>query len=282
MDILTSPAEMHAWINALPPQKSIGFVPTMGALHAGHEALLQQSRDENDVTVLSIFVNPTQFNVTADFDAYPRTNERDVRIADHHGVDAVYMPSTESMYPNGSRVFVEPGSASDPMEGAGRPGHFRGVTTVVSKLFHAVQPHRAYFGKKDYQQLAVVKQMVAELDFNIEIVGVDTIRHDDGLAMSSRNVRLSPEQRAAAPVIYRALLAARQAVAEGKHDVRVLEELVAEQIQAEPLCTVEYVSVVRRSDLSSISTLAEESVVCVAAWFGDVRLIDNVELTTTN
>ncbi len=282
MDILTSPAEMHAWINALSPQKSIGFVPTMGALHAGHEALLQQSRDENDVTVLSIFVNPTQFNVAADFDAYPRTIERDLRIADHHGVDAVYMPSTESMYPNGSRVFVEPGSASDPMEGAGRPGHFRGVTTVVSKLFHAVQPHRAYFGKKDYQQLAVVKQMVAELDFNIEIVGVDTIRHDDGLAMSSRNVRLSPEQRAAAPVIYRALLAARQAVAEGKHDVRVLEELVAEQIQAEPLCTVEYVSAVRRRDLSSISTLAEESVVCVAAWFGDVRLIDNVELTTTN
>ena len=282
MDILTSPAEMHAWINALSPQKSIGFVPTMGALHAGHEALLQQSRDENDVTVLSIFVNPTQFNVAADFDAYPRTNERDVRIADHHGVDAVYMPSTESMYPNGSRVFVEPGSAADPMEGAGRPGHFRGVTTVVSKLFHAVQPHRAYFGKKDYQQLAVVKQMVTELDFDIEIVGVDTIRHDDGLAMSSRNVRLSPEQRAAAPVIYRALLAARQAVAEGKHDVRVLEELVTGQIQAEPLCTVEYVSVVRRSDLSSVSTLAEESVVCVAAWFGDVRLIDNVELTTTN
>ena len=281
MDILTSPAEMHAWVRALAPQKTIGFVPTMGALHAGHEALLQQSRNENDVTILSIFVNPTQFNVSADFDAYPRSNDRDVRIADHHGVDAVYMPTTDSMYPNGWRVFVEPGTAADPMEGAGRPGHFRGVTTVVSKLFNAVQPHRAYFGKKDYQQLAVIKQMVAELDVNIEIVGVDTIRHDDGLAMSSRNVRLSTEQRASAPVIYQALDAARRAVADGNHDARILQEMITQQIQAEPLCTVEYVSVVRRKDLSAVSSLTEESVVCVAAWFGDVRLIDNIELTTT-
>jgi pantoate--beta-alanine ligase len=279
MNILSSPAEMHEWVRALSPQKTIGFVPTMGALHAGHEALLQQSRGENDVTVLSIFVNPTQFNVAADFDAYPRTNERDLRIAEHHGVDAVYMPSTESIYPDGWRVFIEPGSASDPMEGAGRPGHFRGVATIVSKLFHAVQPHRAYFGKKDYQQLAVIRQMVSELDFDIEIIGVDTIRHDDGLAMSSRNVRLTSEQRASAPVIYRALTSARHAVATGINDARAIEEMITQEIQTEPLCTVEYVSLVRRDNLSSISTMTEDSVVCVAVWFGDVRLIDNIELT---
>ena len=279
MNILSSPAEMHEWVRALSPQKTIGFVPTMGALHAGHEALLQQSRGENDVTVLSIFVNPTQFNVAADFDAYPRTNERDLRIAEHHGVYAVYMPSTESIYPDGWRVFIEPGSASDPMEGAGRPGHFRGVATIVSKLFHAVQPHRAYFGKKDYQQLAVIRQMVSELDFDIEIIGVDTIRHDDGLAMSSRNVRLTPEQRASAPVIYRALTSARHAVATGINDARAIEEMITQEIQTEPLCTVEYVSLVRRDNLSSISTMTEDSVVCVAVWFGDVRLIDNIELT---
>lgn len=278
MDILTSPAEMHAWVRALGSQRTIGFVPTMGALHAGHEALLQQSQNENDVTVLSIFVNPTQFNVAADFDAYPRTHERDLRIADHHGVDAVYMPSTDSMYPDGWRVYVEPGSAADPMEGAGRPGHFKGVTTIVTKLFHAVQPHRAYFGKKDYQQLAVIRQMVSELDFDIEIVGVDTIRHDDGLAMSSRNVRLTAEQRAAAPVIHKALSIARHAVASGVTNARAIEELVTQEIQSETMCTVEYVNVVRSQGLADISIIEELAVACVAVWFGDVRLIDNIEL----
>ena len=279
MDVLTSPAEMHAWVRALGPQRSIGFVPTMGALHAGHEALLQQSQNENDVTVLSIFVNPTQFNVAADFDAYPRTDERDLRIADHHGVDAVYMPSTDSMYPEGWRVYVDPGSASDPMEGAGRPGHFRGVTTIVTKLFHAVQPQRAYFGKKDYQQLAVVRQMVSELDFDIEIVGVDTVRHDDGLAMSSRNVRLTAEQRNAAPVIYRALTTARHAVASGESNPRTIENLIIEEIQSEPLSAVEYVTIVRSQGLSEISVINDLAVACVAVWFGDIRLIDNIELS---
>ena len=279
MNILTSPAEMHAWVRALGPQRTIGFVPTMGALHAGHEALLQQSKNENDVTVLSIFVNPTQFNVAADFDAYPRTDERDLRIADHHGVDAVYMPSTESMYPEGWRVYVDPGSASDPMEGAGRPGHFRGVTTIVTKLFHAVQPDRAYFGKKDYQQLAVVLQLVSELDFDIEIVGVDTIRHDDGLAMSSRNVRLTAEQREAAPVIYRALTTARHEVANGENNPRTIENLIIAEISSEPLCNVEYVHIVRSKGLSEISVIDDLAVACVAVWFGDIRLIDNIELS---
>ncbi len=250
----------------------------MGALHAGHEALLQQSQGENEATVLSIFVNPTQFNVNADFDAYPRTTERDLRIAEHHGVDAVYLPSTDSMYPSGWRVFVEPGTAADPMEGQGRPGHFRGVATIVTKLFNAVQPHRAYFGKKDYQQLAVIKQMASELDMDIEIVGVDTIRHDDGLAMSSRNVRLSEEQRSAAPIIYRSLRQARHDVASGTIDARVIQKQIIETIASEALATVEYVTISRATDLSAVDTIDEMSVVCVAVWFGDIRLIDNIEL----
>ncbi len=278
MILLTSPAEMHAWIRSLNGRPTIGFVPTMGALHAGHEALLQQSQSENEATVLSIFVNPTQFNVDADFDAYPRTVDRDLRIAEHHGVDAVYMPSTEAMYPNGWRVFVEPGTASDPMEGGGRPGHFRGVATIVTKLFHAVQPHRAYFGKKDYQQLAVVKQMVAELDMDIEIIGVDTIRHDDGLAMSSRNVRLSEQDRTAAPIIQKSLREARHAVASGLTDARDIEKLISETIGTEPRAKIEYVTVTRARDLARTEYIDETSVVCVAVWFGDVRLIDNIEL----
>jgi pantoate--beta-alanine ligase len=278
MIILTSPAEMHAWVRSLSGQPSIGFVPTMGALHAGHEALLQQAQSENEATVLSIFVNPTQFNVESDFDAYPRTTERDLRIAEHHGIDAVYMPTTEAMYPNGWRVFVEPGTASDPMEGQGRPGHFRGVTTIVTKLFHAVQPKRAYFGKKDYQQLAVIKQMVSELDMDIEIIGVETIRHDDGLAMSSRNVRLDEHQRAGAPIIRKALEQAQHEVAAGLTNPRLIESLITNTIASEALAKVEYVNVVRASDLGNITDIDEMTVVCVAVWFGEVRLIDNVEL----
>ena len=279
MNILTTPSEMHAWGRSLNPQRSIGFVPTMGALHAGHEALLQQSKADNDVTVLSLFVNPTQFNVASDFDAYPRTTERDLQIADHHGVDAVYLPTTESMYPDGWRIFVEPGSASDPMEGLGRPGHFRGVTTIVTKLFHAVQPTRAYFGKKDYQQLAVIRQLVSELDFGVEIVGIETIRHDDGLAMSSRNVRLTSEDRAAAPIIFSALTQARHEVSGGNVSAREIEKLITKAMESEPRCNVEYVHVVRSRGLASIDTIDELSVACVAAWFGDVRLIDNIELS---
>lgn len=278
MQILNTPAEMHAWVRGIQARPTIGFVPTMGALHAGHEALLQHSRDDNDVTVLSIFVNPTQFNVVEDFDAYPRTTERDLRIAEHHGVNVVYMPTTDAMYPAGSRVFVEPGSASDPMEGEGRPGHFRGVTTIVTKLFNAVQPHRAYFGKKDYQQLAVIRQMVSELDIDIEIVGVETIRHDDGLAMSSRNVRLTEEQRQAAPIIRRALMDAHRRVLEGQHNPRDIENGIKKILEQEPLCALEYVSVMQSRGLLEIEKITELSVACVAVWFGDVRLIDNVEL----
>jgi pantoate--beta-alanine ligase len=281
MIILSSPSEMHEWSHASRSARSVGFVPTMGALHSGHEVLLQQSKHENDLTVLSIFVNPTQFNVQSDFDAYPRNDQRDLQIAEHHGVDVVYMPSAETMYPIGWRIFVEPGSAADPLEGLGRPGHFRGVATVVTKLFNTVQPHRAYFGKKDYQQLAVIRQMVSELNFNISIVGVDTVRHDDGLAMSSRNVRLTPDDRSAAPIIQQSLQAAKSLVTSGETSAKALQNHVVSLLNSTPGCKVEYVEVVHIGDLSPVDQISSPIVICVAVWFGDVRLIDNIEIIAT-
>ena len=269
---------MHEWLHSYRGAKSIGFVPTMGALHAGHEVLLQQAQQENDITVLSLFVNPTQFNVQADFDAYPRTTERDLRIAEHHGVDVVYMPDTDSMYPDGWRIYVEPGTAADPLEGMGRPGHFRGVATIVTKLFNTVQPTRAYFGKKDYQQLAVIRQMVSELNFDISVIGVDTVRHDDGLAMSSRNVRLSDTQRAAAPVIYQSLQMAQSLVASGETSAEAVLKTTTSMLTSVSGCTLEYVEIVRRTDLQTISTINCPAVMCIAVWFDQVRLIDNIEI----
>jgi pantoate--beta-alanine ligase len=276
--ILTTPEEMHEWIRAQRGNKSVGFVPTMGALHTGHEVLLQQAKQENDLTVLSIFVNPTQFNVQSDFEAYPRNDKRDLQIAEHHGVDVVYLPAAETMYPQGWRIFVEPGTAADPLEGLGRPGHFRGVATVVTKLFNTVQPLRAYFGKKDYQQLAVIRQMVSELNFNISVVGVDTVRHDDGLAMSSRNVRLTEDHRSAAPVIYQSLRAAESLVASGETSANTVQNHVTSLLTSTPECTLEYVEVVRRTDLAAVSDINCPIVICVAVWFGEVRLIDNIEI----
>jgi pantoate--beta-alanine ligase len=276
--VVTTPKEMHEWLHSYRGAKSIGFVPTMGALHAGHEVLLQQAQQENDITVLSLFVNPTQFNVQADFDAYPRTTERDLRIAEHHGVDVVYMPETDSMYPDGWRIYVEPGTAADPLEGLGRPGHFRGVATIVTKLFNTVQPTRAYFGKKDYQQLAVIRQMVSELNFDISVIGVETVRHDDGLAMSSRNVRLSDTQRAAAPAIYQSLQAAQSLVASGETSAEVVLKTTTSMLNSVSGCTIEYVEIVRRTDLQAISNIDCPAVMCIAVWFDQVRLIDNIEI----
>jgi pantoate--beta-alanine ligase len=276
--VVTTPKEMHEWLHSYRGAKSIGFVPTMGALHAGHEVLLQQAQQENDITVLSLFVNPTQFNVQADFDAYPRTTERDLRIAEHHGVDVVYMPETDSMYPDGWRIYVEPGTAADPLEGLGRPGHFRGVATIVTKLFNTVQPTRAYFGKKDYQQLAVIRQMVSELNFDISVIGVETVRHDDGLAMSSRNVRLSDTQRAAAPAIYQSLQAAQSLVASGETSAEVVLKTTTSMLNSVYGCTIEYVEIVRRTDLQTISNIDCPAVMCIAVWFDQVRLIDNIEI----
>ena len=278
MEIIKTPQEMQHWARNNRPASRRGFVPTMGALHQGHETLIQHSRQKNDQTVLSIFVNPTQFNVASDYEKYPRNDNRDLAIAEHHGVDVVYMPSADEMYPENFRSFVEPGIASDPMEGAGRPGHFRGVTTVVTKLFHAVSPDIAYFGKKDYQQLAVIRQMVTELNFPITIEGVETVRDEDGLALSSRNARLSPSARADAPIIFQALSDVKKLFDAGTRHCDVLLEAFKKSLSRSSLISLEYATISDARSLVEITQIDDDAVLCVAAWYDDVRLIDNIEL----
>ena len=280
MDILTSPVDIRQWTRSkrTSPQTKIGFVPTMGALHDGHLTLMRQARSQCDFVVASIFVNPMQFNVQSDYDKYPRTTETDLAACESAGVDAVYLPTRDVMYPEGHETTVQPGQTAAPMEGAGRPGHFAGVTTVVTKLFMAVQPDISYFGQKDYQQLAVIKRMVIDLDMGIQIVGVPTVREQDGLAMSSRNVRLTADQRAVASVVYKGLQAAQNAFNNGERNAEVLKQIVINFYDNEPLAKTEYVDIADANSLQPIDTVTSVSVVAVAVWFDDVRLIDNVEL----
>ena len=279
MLILRTPKEMQEWsLTKRANGMTLGFVPTMGALHRGHSTLMQRSTENNDVSVLSVFVNPTQFNVAEDFAKYPRTLETDIEIARQLNIDVVYAPTVEAMYPPESSVTVAPGSAASGMEGTMRPGHFQGVTTVVAKLFNTVLPHYAYFGKKDYQQLAVIRQMVSDLNFSVGIVGVETVREDDGLALSSRNVRLSSEHRLAATAISRGLFAARDSHNNGQHDATTLKELVTAAISQSSVDRIEYVEACDTHSLQPIENTKRGAVICVAAWYGDVRLIDNIEL----
>lgn len=272
---------MQSWSREQQHQgHTIGFVPTMGALHRGHGELLENSLRHCNRTVLSIFVNPTQFNASSDFDTYPRTVDEDLALAKTLGVSSVYLPSVETMYPEGTSVSVHPGTAAIPMEGAMRPGHFAGVVTVVSKLFNAVLPHYAYFGKKDYQQLAVIKQLVKDLNFPISIVGVDTVRESDGLALSSRNVRLTSENRALSVSISTGLQKAKEAHAHGQHSSQELQEIVLNEMLATHVATIEYVNVCHQENLEPVEDTRNGAVICVAAWFGDVRLIDNIELSS--
>lgn len=278
MELLRSPAEMHRWRASVIG--TVGFVPTMGYLHEGHLSLVRLSRERDEVTVVSIFVNPTQFGPGEDFERYPRDEARDLSLLAAEGVRAVYLPTPEAMYPAGYQTYVTVEAITRRLEGAARPGHFRGVTTVVCKLFAAVQPHRAYFGKKDAQQLRVIRQMVRDLDFPIEIVAGETVREPDGLAMSSRNVYLSPEERAAAPLLYRGLCAARDAFVRGERDAERLRTIVREVVAADPRIAPEYVSVADDVTLEEVEGRVERpALLSLAARLGSTRLIDNVELT---
>jgi pantoate--beta-alanine ligase len=247
----------------------------MGALHDGHLRLIEVARATADVVVVTIFVNPLQFDRRDDFDRYPRPAEDDLDACRAAGVDTVYAPSAEEMYPEGFQTHVEPGALAMPLEGAGRQGHFRGVTTVVTKLFNATRPHLAVFGQKDYQQLAVVRRMAADLDMGIEIVAVPTVREPDGLALSSRNRRLSPAARAAAVCVPRALDAVFDAYVGGEDSVETLEAIGAGVVAAEPAARLEYLALVDASTLQPITTVDRAAVVLTAVWFDDLRLIDN-------
>jgi pantoate--beta-alanine ligase len=247
----------------------------MGALHAGHDALVAEARRRATAVIVSIFVNPIQFDRANDFDRYPRAMDDDLAACRAAGVDAVYAPTAAVMYPPGFQTRVVPGALADSFEGEMRPGHFEGVTTVVTKLLAATVPDVAIFGQKDYQQLAIVRQMVADLDLGVEIVAVPTSREPDGLARSSRNIRLAADDRAAAVVIPTALRAAAAAYANGERDGARLRAIATDLLEREPRAKAEYIAVVDASTLEPLDTVDRPAVILTAVWFGDVRLIDN-------
>jgi pantoate--beta-alanine ligase len=261
--------------------RSIGFVATMGYLHAGHLSLVEQARSENDRVVMSIFVNPTQFGPAEDFDRYPRGLKRDRQLGRQGGVDVLFTPTVETMYPGGAesqQVWVDPGPLSAHMCGASRPGHFRGVVTVVAKLFHMVQPDRAYFGQKDGQQALIITRLARDLSFPVDVRIVPTIREPDGLALSSRNVFLSPDERAQAVVLSRSLQLAREAMSAGERDAPRLEAMMRAFItENAPLARIDYVTVADLDTLQPIDgDVVGDAFVAVAVFFGSTRLIDNL------
>lgn len=252
-----------------------GLVPTMGALHAGHLSLVQRARAENDRVAVSIFVNPAQFAAGGDFDNYPRSLERDLELLAPYLVELVFAPSSAEMYPPDFQTYVMVEEIAKPLEGAMRPGHFRGVATVVTKLFNILLPDRAYFGQKDAQQVAVIRRMTRDLDLPVEIIVGDTLREPDGLAMSSRNAYLSVPERAAAPVLYRALCAARDAFGRGERDGESLRARMREVLSQEPRAHVEYVSAADPLTLQELNTLQNDVLLSMAVRIGATRLIDN-------
>src|SRR6266496_78270 len=256
----------------------VGLVPTMGYLHEGHLSLVRRARQECDHVVVSIFVNPTQFGPQEDLSKYPRDLERDLSSLEPLGVDLVWMPTAEIMYPPGYQTWVDVEAITQPLEGAMRPGHFRGVTTVVSKLFTAVQPRKAYFGQKDAQQAAVIRQMTRDLNFPIEVVVCPIVREPDGLAMSSRNVYLDAEERKAATILYRSLSAAKEAYENGERDADQLRQIMKDLLASEPLAQMQYISCADYDSLEELETVTGKALLSLAVFIGKTRLIDNFVL----
>ena len=258
--------------------KTVGFVPTMGALHAGHLSLIALARARADRVVASVFVNPAQFGPGEDLSRYPRQPEEDARLLEEAGCDLLFLPEVETVYPPGHATFVEPGPVAAGLEGAHRPGHFRGVATVVCSLLNLVRPDLAVFGEKDAQQLAVICRVVRDLHVPVEIVPGPTVREEDGLALSSRNVFLAPAERQAATVLYRALSAAEQAIAAGERRGDEVRSLLREVLAAEPLARVDYAEVVDADTFQPVAALAGKVVLPLAVRIGSTRLIDNFQL----
>jgi len=271
--IVRTRAELREALAQAP--RPVGLVPTMGWLHDGHRALIQQARAENATTVVSIFVNPRQFGDPSDLEKYPRSEARDVALCTEEGVDLVFAPSVEEVYPPGFDTTVRVGAVAEPLEGAARPGHFDGVATVVAILFDLVGAEHAYFGQKDAQQLLVIRRMALDLALPTEVIGCPTVREPDGLAMSSRNVHLSPEERAAAPVIHRALRAAAARRRAGEQSAEALRGEMRRVLADEPLAEPDYVSVADASTLRELDTVTGPALLSMAVRFGTTRLIDN-------
>jgi pantoate--beta-alanine ligase len=282
MKIIETPHAMQAQIEEWRAAgESIGFVPTMGALHAGHLSLVQKARAENSKAVASIFVNPTQFRPGEDLGKYPRPFERDCELLRGENCDAVFAPDEAAMYAGSTPAFVEVEGISARWEGAARPGHFRGVTTIVAKLFNCVRAHRAYFGEKDFQQLKIIEAMARALFFETQIVPCPTVREADGLALSSRNVYLSKTERAAAPAIYRALCAAQTLAKNGERDARKIESAMREVLATEPILQPEYSAIVDSETLEPLQQINEKKPAraLIAARAGSTRLIDNITIS---
>jgi pantoate--beta-alanine ligase len=279
MKVITTIKDMQIVINKHKSQaKSIGFVPTMGFLHEGHLTLLNKAREENDIVVLSIFVNPLQFGPTEDYSTYPRDFERDRALAECEKVDYLFYPSVEEMYPHPSSAKVVVHDRTDVLCGKSRPGHFDGVATVITKFFNIMMPTRAYFGKKDAQQVAVIEGLIADFNFPIELIPVDIVREEDGLAKSSRNVYLSPEDRKEAIVLYKSLIAARNAIAEGERNRTKLISLISEMITTESNGSIDYVEIFSYPQLKTLENLEGSIIIALAVKFTKVRLIDNIIL----
>jgi pantoate--beta-alanine ligase len=271
--VVRTRAELRDALAAAP--RPVGLVPTMGWLHEGHRALMQRARTDNATVVVSIFVNPRQFNVASDFTQYPRNEARDLAMCEAEGVDLVFAPEVEEIYPPGFSTTVSVGTVALPLEGAARPGHFDGVATVVAILFDLVGAERAYFGQKDAQQVMVIRQMARDLAIGTEVVSCPTVRESDGLALSSRNVHLSPEERAAATVLRRALVAARDAWRAGERSGDTLRARMHDVLAQEPLADVEYVSIADGTSLTELDQIDRPALASVAVRFGTTRLIDN-------
>jgi len=267
-------------IRALRQQLSgtVGFVPTMGYLHKGHLALVKQARIENSHVIVSIYVNPTQFGSGEDFGTYPRELNHDLELLREEGADIVFVPSDNEMYPPEFYTWVDVEKITERLEGASRPGHFRGVATVVAKLFNIVQPSRAYFGQKDAQQVVVIKRMVSDLNLGIDIVVVPTVREEDGLAMSSRNIYLNPRERQAATILFKALDLARQLRRNGENDASKLRKQMTSLIKKEPLAQIGYVSIADMETLEELNLIDGPALASLAVLIGKTRLIDNMPL----
>jgi len=271
--VLLSLTDLRQARLALPG--AFGLVPTMGALHAGHLSLVRRAKAECEHVGVSIFVNPTQFGPSEDLSKYPRDLDRDLKLLEPLGVEVVWTPTPEDVYPPGFQTWVNVENVSTPLEGAHRPGHFRGVTTVVAKLFNAFTPDKVYFGQKDAQQVVVIKRLARDLNFPLEIVVCPTLREPDGLAMSSRNVYLNPEERRAATVLYRALSAAKKEFDSGERDAELLRSILSSTIAAEPLAREEYVSAADPETLAELERIENQVLLSLAVRIGKTRLIDN-------
>jgi len=277
MKIVEDVKEMQKLSKDLKKDKTIGFVPTMGFLHEGHLSLARKAKEQNDIVVMSVFVNPLQFAEGEDFDTYPRDRKRDEELAEKAGVDILFFPSEEDMYPEDFQTHVNVEKLTQVLEGASRPLFFKGVTTVVCKLFNIVKPDRAYFGKKDAQQLIVVKKMVEDLNMDVEIVPMPIVREQDGLATSSRNRYLNEEERKSAVCLYKALKKARQMVEEGTFDTKTIIQNMEKIISSYPFTRIDYISINRTDDLKPLKHIETgKTLISLAVFVGKTRLIDNI------